>query len=178
MSPALTWRGSSGGLRKTGWAEREFAGQWGGAGLRGEATYRKRDAARPEEDALRLAFGSDYAFPNTLYLVGEYFYNQGQPALDGAYDPARMLQYTSEIFTLNRHFFNGGIGYDVTPLFRVEGYTVVDAAGPSAFFMPQARYNLTPNTDVTVGAQFFVSGPAGEFHGLSTLFFAELMVSF
>jgi hypothetical protein len=66
----------------------EVAGQLGGAGLRGEATYRWRDTSKPESNAFRLTAGADYAFPNTLYLVGEYFYNQGQPALGPGFDPA------------------------------------------------------------------------------------------
>ncbi len=156
----------------------EAAGQWGGAGLRAEATYRKRDPRRPENDAFRFTAGADYAFANTLYIVGEYFYNQGQPALGPGFSPAALLRFTTEIFTLNRHFLSGGAGYDVTPLFRVEAYAVVDLAGAGVFFQPQALYNLTPNTDLRAGAQLFASRPGGDFAPLSNLVFAELVVHF
>ena len=156
----------------------EAAGQWGGAGLRAEATYRKRDASRPENDAFRFTAGADYAFANTLYIAGEYFYNQGQPALGPGFSPAALLRFTTEIFTLNRHFLSGGVGYDVTPLFRVESYAVADLAGAGIFVQPQARYNITPNTDLTVGAQLFASRPGGDFEPLSNLFFVELFVHF
>ncbi len=158
----------------------DFAGQWGGAGLRGEATYTWRHESRAQ-NALRIVFGSDYAFSNTLYLVGEYFYNQGQPpgfTLGGQFDPSVLLRFTKEIFTLRRHFLSGGTRYEITPLFQVEGYTVVELQGPSVFLMPLARWNLTPNTDLTVGGQLFASSKAGEFHGLSNLFFVELLVHF
>jgi len=156
----------------------EFAGQAGGAGLRGEMTYRRRAPERPEADAVRLTFGADYAFPNTFYLVGEYFYNQGQPVLGAEFDPASLLRYTSEIFTLHRHFLSGGVGYDITPLVRAEAYTVADVAGGSVFFMPLLRYNVTPNTDLSIGAQFFASRPGGEFDRLANLFFVELAFQF
>jgi hypothetical protein len=158
----------------------EFASQVGGAGLRGEATYTWRNNPS-EQNALRLVFGSDYAFTNTLYLVGEYFYNQGQPGglVPGeAFDPSVLLRFTREIFTLHRHFLSGGARYEVTPLFHVEGYTVVELQGPSSFFMPLARYSLTPNTDLTVGGQLFASSATGEFHGLHNLFFVEFLAHF
>jgi hypothetical protein len=158
----------------------EFAGQWGGAGLRGEITYTWRKQ-RPEHNALRFAVGSDYAFANTLYLVGEYFYNQGQPQdLSGedGFDPTVFLRPANEIFTLKRHFLSGGIGYDVTPLFRLETYSVLDVEGPSAFFMPLARYNLTTNTDIVVGGQLLASSETGEFQGISNLFYLELRLHF
>ena len=157
-----------------------FAGQWGGAGLRGEATYRWRDPARPEHNAFRLTAGADYAFANTLYLVGEYFYNQGQPAAGPGpgFDPASLFLFTSEIFTRQRHFLSAGATYDITPLFRIEGYIIADLAGPSALWMPQMRYNLTANTDLTLGAQLFTSRPGGEFEPLSNLIFAQLWLHF
>jgi hypothetical protein len=157
----------------------EFASQVGGAGLRGEITYTWR--YNSSENPLRVVFGSDYAFTNTLYLVGEYFYNQGQPAgfvAGEPFDPSVLLRFTREIFTLRRHFLSGGARYEVTPLFHVEGYTVVDLQGPSSFFMPLARYNLTPNTDLTVGGQLFASSATGEFHGLHNLFFVEFLEHF
>ena len=89
-----------------------------------------------------------------------------------------LVNRNSAIFTLNRHFLSGGASYDVTPLFRLEAYTVVDVAGGSVFVMPQAKYNLTTNIDLTIGGQLFASQPGGEFNGLSNLFFAELMVHF
>jgi hypothetical protein len=44
--------------------------------------------------------------------------------------------------------------------------------------MPQATYNLTANTDLTIGGQLFASKPGAEFDGISNLIFAELLVHF
>jgi hypothetical protein len=153
----------------------DFAGQWHGAGLRGEMTYRwRRSDTSP--NALRLAFGADYAFPNSFYLIGEYFYNQGQPA--GSFDPRALVRFTSEIFTLNRHFLSGGVGYDVTPLFRVEGYTVADVRGGSMFFMPVLKYNLAANVDLSAGGELFASRERGEFKQVPNLFYVQTLVHF
>jgi hypothetical protein len=163
----------------------DFAGQLGGAGLRGEMTYRWRHPVPgvipiSNRDALRLVVGSDYAFANGLYLVGEYFYNQGQPALqrNGAPALAALLQYSNEIFTLHRHFISAGASYPLTPLWKVETYVVTDAAGPSAVVLPRLSHNLTANTDLNFGAQLFASSRTGEFDGLSSLVYIEFVVHF
>lgn len=171
--------GFVGSFRRDMVAGFDFAGQRGGAGLRGEATYTWRYQST-QPNALRLAFGSDYAFANTFYLVGEYFYNQGQPAIPSGLQlsPSILLGLTHEIFTLYRHFLSGGARYNLTPLLRVEGYSVTDLQGPSTFFMPLVRYNLSSNMDLTVGGQLFASTPTGEFAGLHQLFFVEFLAHF
>jgi hypothetical protein len=70
-----------GGRFRQDWvAGGNFAGQWGGAGLRGELTYTWRGSGSDfSSNALRWTFGSDYAINNKWYVLAEYFYNQGQP---------------------------------------------------------------------------------------------------
>lgn len=163
----------------------DFAGQIGGAGLRGELTYRWRHpppGAPPisTRDALRFVVGSDYAFANGLYIVGEYFYNQGQPdVLPGqSLNPTVLLQFSNEIFTLHRHFVSAGASYPLTPLWKLETYTVTDVAGPSLVVLPRLSHSLSANTDLNFGAQLFVSSQTGEFHGLSDLAYVEFVVHF
>ena len=163
----------------------DFSGQVGGAGLRGEMTYRWRHPIPgiPEistHNALRFVVGSDYAFAGGLYLVAEYFYNQGQPdtAKNQPFDPTVLLQFTNEIFTLHRHFISAGASYPLTPLWKLETYVVDDVAGPSAVVLPRLTHNLTANTDLTFGAQLFASSKTGEFHGLSDLAYVEFVIHF
>ena len=163
----------------------DVAGQLGGAGLRGELTYRWRHpiaglASVSTRDALRMVVGSDYAWANGLYVVGEYFYNQGQPDLQGnrALDLAVLLQYSSEIFTLHRHFVSAGASYPLTPLWKIETFVVADVAGASAAVLPRLSHNLTANTDLNIGVQLFASSRTGEFHGLSDLGYVEFVVHF
>lgn len=163
----------------------DFAGQLRGAGLRGEMTYRWRHpipGSTPisTHDALRMTIGSDYAFASGLYLVGEYFYNQGQPDLSRLqpFNPAVLLQFSNEVFTLNRHFISGGASYPLTPLWKLETYVVGDVQGRSAVVLPRLSHSLTANTDLNFGAQLFASSGNGEFHGLSDVVFAEFVVHF
>ncbi len=170
----------AGRFRQDWMAGGTFAGQWRGAGLCGELTYTLRPSSS-QANALRLAFGSDYALNSKLYLVGEYFYNQGQPlgtTPGQPPNPSALLQFTNEIFTLHRHFISAGTRYAVTPLFHLEAYTVVDAQGASVFFMPVASYSLTNNADLTAGGHLFVSSPTGEFQGVPNLFYLEFTVHF
>ena len=158
----------------------DFAGQWHGAGLRGEVTYTARGTSA-QFDALRLTFGSDYAINNKWYVLGEYFYNQGQPPgqIPGQpIDPSVLLRYSNEIYTLQRHFLSAGARYSVTPLLTVQTYAVVDMAGPSVLFLPMATYNVTSNADLSAGGQLFASSPTGEFHGVPNVFDLEFTVHF
>jgi len=154
----------------------EVAGQWGGAGLRGELTYHWRgdDVSR---DALRVAAGWDYAFPK-LYLVAEYFYNQGQPPCGVETVCEALTAPTAELFTRHRHFISGGARYDVTPLLEANGSIVVDVAGSSVLVYPTVRYNVSANVDVSAGGQFFVAARGGEFDQAPALFFARIDVHF
>ena len=124
--------------------------------------------------------GADYAFANGLYLIGEYFYNQGQPNLPAGQtlNPSVLLQYSSEIFTLHRHFISAGASYPVTPLWKLEAYAVNDITGPSTAILPRLSHNLTANTDLNVGGQLFASSRGGEFYRLSHLIYLELVVHF
>lgn len=156
----------------------EVAGQAGGAGLRGEITYTWRgDRSRP--NALRATAGWDYAWP-TLYLVAEYFYNQGQPGcvpVEACHTIASLAP-SDELVTLHRHFVSGGATYDLTPLLEADAYVVVDVAGRSVMVNPIVGYNVASNVDLSIGAHVFASRPGGEFAGVSNLFFAQVDVHF
>jgi hypothetical protein len=163
----------------------DFSGQVKGAGLRGELTYRWRHPLPgtvpiSTRNALRFVIGSDYAFANGLYLVSEYFYNQGQPdvAPGRPLNPTALLQFSNEIFTLHRHFVSVGGSYPLTPLWKLETNVVIDVTGQSAVVLPRLSHSLTPNADLTFGAQLFASSPTGEFHGLSDMAYVELLLHF
>jgi hypothetical protein len=89
-----------------------------------------------------------------------------------------LLRFTSEIFTLRRHFISAGATYDITPLWKVESFVVSDVTGRSAAVLPRVRHSLTANTDLNFGAQLFASSRSGEFHGLSDVAYVELVVHF
>jgi len=156
----------------------EVAGQAGGAGLRAEVTYTWRgDATEP--NALRATAGWDYAWPK-LYLVAEYFYNQGQPSCVAreSCDAIASLASGDELITLHRHFVSGGATYDITPLVETDAYLVVDLAGHSVLVNPILKYNVSANVDLSIGAQLFASASGGEFDRVSNLFFTQIDVHF
>lgn len=170
-----------GGRFRQDWlAGANFAGQWRGAGLRGELTNTSR-ANSSQSNALRMTLGSDYAINSKWYVLAEYFYNQGQPpgyTPGQPFDPSVLLQYTNEIYSVQRHFVSAGARYSITPLLNLQTYAVVDPVGPSVLFIPTASYNLTANTDLSIGGQLFASSPTGEFHRAPNLFNLEFTVHF
>jgi hypothetical protein len=157
-----------------------FDGQWNGAGLRGETTY-TWSGTPTQPNALRLTFGSDYQLNPKLYLVGEYFYNHAQPIGVNPNQPftaAELLRFTNGIFTLDRHFASVGLRCASTPLFHVAGYAVGDVTGPGIFFMPQATYSLSNNSELTLGGELFGSSSQGDFSQLRNLVYVEFTVHF
>ncbi len=169
-----------GGRFQTNWvAGGDFAGQWGGAGLRGELTYTARSTTQP--DALRLTFGSDYALGQKWYFLAEYFYNQAQPSgyVPGKpFDPVSLLKPTTELYTLQRHFLSAGARYSLTPLIDLQTYTVTDLVGPGLLVLPSLAWNVTPNTDLTAGGQLFAASRSSDFTGAPDLFYLQLTVHF
>jgi opacity protein-like surface antigen len=85
-----------------------FAGQFKGAGIRGEGTFRW-SAAPLQPNAFRFAAGADYAFRGNLYLDTEYFYNQGQPPGSAGPSGTALPSSTTEIVTGRRHFLSAGL---------------------------------------------------------------------
>jgi hypothetical protein len=157
-----------------------FAGQWHGAGLRGEATY-TWSRTPSQTDAFRLTFGSDYQINPKLYVIGEYFYNQAQTVGVNPSQPlssSELLNFSNAIFTLDRHFLSGGVRLALTPLFHLAGYTVLDVTGPGVFFMPEATYSLTNNTDLTLGGEILASSSQSDFSHVRNLGYLEFTVHF
>jgi hypothetical protein len=159
-----------------------LAGQWRGAGLRAELTYTwKGEQSFLRSNALRWTWGTDYAINNKWYVQAEYFYNLGQPAgytPGQPFNPSILLRYTTQIFTVQRHFISVGGRYSITPLLNLQTYAVVDPVGPSVLFTPVASYNLTANADLSAGGQLFASSPPGEFNRVPNLFYLEFTLHF
>ena len=136
--------------------------------LRGEGTVTN---PKGEDAYLRAVIGYEYDFANTLTVFGEYFYN-GNAAPDPTGEQ-RLLSRT--IFTTQTHFLGAGLGYDVTPLLRVETYGILAVEdAESAFLNPLLRYNLRPNLDVLAGAQLFLGPARSEYGLLPNVYYAQL----
>ncbi len=150
----------------------DFAGNLWGGGIRLEAMA---GWPEPEGSYAQLAAGYDFtlrnqAFPAGLYLLAEYFYNGA--ALGTTAPPLT----TDRLESRNGHFLGLSAGYDLTPLWRLDGLAIWDLVDESAFLSPQLTWSATANIDVTLSAQLFLGGASSEFGGLEDAYYlrAEL----
>jgi hypothetical protein len=132
-SAALNWHSNAAGVDYSLIAGRfrrerviggDVATQLGGAGMRAELTHNERDG-RPAYRRAVLAM--DYAFPNTLTLSGELFYNGAGAADRVSYDfaslfagrisPALILSLQTDLdLTLGAQLFGGSPGSEYARL--------------------------------------------------------------
>jgi hypothetical protein len=152
----------------------DLAGNLWQGGIRLEALL-----GRPEESRryAQLAAGYDYTlatdlFPAGLYLLAEYFYNGG--AL-GALPPPLP---SDRLESRNGHFLGLSAGYDLTPLWRLDGLMIWDLTGRSLFLSPQLSWSAAANLDVSLFAQLFAGGAGSEFGAFENAFFLRLELFF
>ncbi|MEE8544812.1 MAG: hypothetical protein V3T29_03275 [Alphaproteobacteria bacterium] len=149
------------------------ANLWQG-GIRLEALV-----GRPETGGryAQLAAGYDYTlatalFPAGLYLLAEYFYNGA--ALGG---PLPLLP-SDRLESRNGHFLGLSAGYDLTPLWRLDGLVIWDLTGSSLFFSPQLTWSASAAIDVSLFAQVFAGDRTSEFGAFENAIFLRLELFF
>lgn len=136
----------------------DLAGRLGDAGIYAEAAH-----THPElgTEYTRATLGAEYAFPNTLTVGAEYYYN-GQGTRERArYDFASL--FAGKVLNVARHYLGAHLKYDLTPLWRSDNYLIANLDDGSRFFAPSLVYSFTANWDWAVGAQFFAGGADAEY---------------
>lgn len=144
----------------------DLAGRLGDAGLYAEAAH-----TRPALGAeyTRATLGAEYAFPNTLTVGAEYYYN-GQGTRDRArYDFASL--FAGKALNVARRYVGAHLKYELTPLLRSENYLIGNLDDGSRFFAPSLVYSVTANWDWAVGAQFFAGGADSEYGRFHDLYY-------
>jgi hypothetical protein len=190
-APRSTWKGSSlAGRFKTTIRSYDFSllfGKFGGkkalgfdsygyvgdGGIYAEGAYTWNDHGC---DFSSLVLGGEYRLPNGLYLDGEYFYNGAGKSKPEGYDWDRFL--SAEILALSRNYFNLSLGYDVTPLLRVEDYTIVNLNDQSLFTAPNVSYSVTSDLFLDFGIQFFVGDEQDEYGAPANVYYLQLQFFF
>lgn len=147
----------------------DFAGNIGDSGFRGEGVFTDQ---KDEKAFIRFVLSWDYSFPNTLYLLFEYLYNGGSLGKDAS--PASLTGFSGEIATRNVNLLAAGIGYDLTPLVRLNTYAIYDIDGKSLFLNPVITYNIFTNIDWVLGFQIFTGDMDSEYGGFSNAYYTSL----
>lgn len=181
-SAGLSWHSNTAGIDYSLIAGRfrqervvggDVATQWGSAGVRAELRRNESDTG---QRYFRAVLAMDYAFPGTLTLSGELYYN-GAGATDPAlYDFASL--FAGRIQNVGRRYFGGYAGYEITPLLKWTNYLVLNLGDHSRFYSPQLTFSLRANVDFTIGAQRFGGSAESEYGRFHDLYYAEWQWSF
>ena len=73
-----------------------------------------------------------------------------------------------------RHFLGVSAGYDLTPLWRLDGLMIWDVEGESLFLSPRVTWSAAANIEVSAFAQLFSGGSESEFGAAHDAFLLRL----
>lgn len=147
----------------------ELSGQAGGAGLRVELSRTMPAGGAP---AARAVTGIDYAFENTLVLTGELYFNGAGARTKRDYDVTSLL--SGRIQSLARHYAGIHVGYDFTPLLKLNTHLLSNLDDGSRFIAPSVSYAWQSNVEVSVGAQYAAGDVGSEFGRFRRLIYVQL----
>lgn len=151
----------------------DLYGYVGDEGIYAEGAYNwNKDLS----DFFSFVFGGEYTLPNGLYLNGEYFYNGAGKRKTKDYDWDRF--FSAEILSLAQDYFNVGLGYDITPLWRLESYTIINLNDQSLFTTPNFSYSVTSDLFLDFGIQFFIGDKRDEYGRPSNVYYSQLQFFF
>ncbi len=134
-----------------------------GGTLRGSALFTREEII---EHTIIANGGFEYTFSFGLYFLLEYFYNRAslnaEPKLLAAYvsslsysfDDAAFRLLANRFLTFNRHYAALALGYDITPLWRAELFTIYDYEGEYILINPSIQYNLYQDIDLSCAVMY------------------------
>lgn len=130
-----------------------------GGTLRGSALYTREGEI---ENTIIANGGFEYTFQFGLYVLLEYFYNRSslnnEPKLFTAYSSYLTYGFNDSIhkllsnrlLTYNSHYAALVLGYDITPLIRIELFTICDYEGKRILLNPLLTYNIHQDIDFSI----------------------------
>ncbi len=104
--------------------------------------------------------GAEYAFPNNVTVLAEYFYN-------GLGDDDKD-EYTTDIFinenwNFSKHYLGTQITYDINPLMIFSLASICNILDGSFYIGPAVSYSINDETTLSVGTNVFIGSDAAEF---------------
>jgi hypothetical protein len=159
----------------------DFAMNLGDAALRGEAVWFLHEHGGHDT---QLVGSLDYTFGvgNGLYALIEHFYNTVNVSRVDLYAGIKqaVLQGRTEIaqppaaqlVSASRHQTGVMLGYDLTPLLRLDVLWIHDWNGPSEALAPSLSWSARDDLDLAIGVQVFGGRDrAGNYGGLDPVFY-------
>ncbi len=173
----------------------DFATNVGDAALRGEGTWTFHEHGGHTTQAV-ASLDHTFDLGTGLYALVEHFYNgntfsretlrrtlSALPPLTPEQGLSLLTQAgvvpTSQLVTVSHNQTGLNLGYDLTPLLRLDLLFIHDWEGPSEAVFPVLTWSALQSVELSLGAQFF-GGRDGEgnYGGLDPLYFARIDVYF
>lgn len=151
----------------------DIAGNLRDSAVRGEFLYRE---AELEKDFIKFTVNADYNFPHNVHALLEYYFN-GQGRREPL-DYQRDRQVRGDIQQLAKNYLALLLGYDLTPLLRIENRTIFNLDDVSLFIRPELQYEIISNLLLTAGAQLFGGDKEDELGQPKNIYFGEIKYSF
>jgi hypothetical protein len=168
----------TGWWRSVGVVGGAWAGQLGGAGLRGELLYARPSGSREYDEPFGLAaVSASYVFSSSLYLHGEALYNSEGSTGRGGGTRLRQAVGRGELSPARASIFCE-VAYNFTPLLRMNISSIVNPFDSSWYTGPTASLSVAANVDLGATALVFGGEEGTEFGDLHALFLASLRLSF
>jgi len=145
----------------------DITGNLGDSGIRLEWMQ----ARNPKQGGYgQLVAGIDYSwypawFPNGLYMAIEYFYN-------GAAGFSQLGQ--DRLHSRSPQLLGGMLGYDLTPLWRLDLLIIADMQQHGWFVAPSLKWSLIEDVDITAFAQLPQGVGVSEFANFESLYAVRL----
>ncbi len=145
-----------------------LATQLAGAGLHAELTHSRRaDASRYDRSLL----GVDYAFPGSLTVGAEAYYDGAGAPSPEAYDFEAL--FSGRIRNVGRRYLAAVATYELTPLVRWSAEAIRNIDDRSRYLSSSLRISLKTDLDLTLGAQWFRGSAASEYGRFNDAYYVE-----
>lgn len=147
----------------------EFAGRLAAAGIHGEVAYTRTDDSHT---FTRAVLGFDYAFPNTLTIGAELYWNGQGTAHRHEYDIASLI--AGRIQNVARRYVGGLVRHEITPLWRSDNVFIWNADDSSRFIAPALLYSIREGLDLGIGMQLYGGSDTSEYGRFENIYYASV----
>jgi hypothetical protein len=104
--------------------------------------------------------GAEYAFPNNITILGEYFYNGLGFNDKNSYSADRLVNGN---WNLGKHYFGGMVTCEINPLVRLSFLSILNMTDGSVFNGPVISYSINDETTLSAGGNIFTGAGESEF---------------
>ncbi len=140
--------------------------------LRAEAIYNFDSEVRRDFAKAVISYDRSFSLPNTLYLLGEYFYNGiGEKNKE---DYFKVVLNPQDQSFVGKDYYGFGATYDVTPLFKAECYGIINLNDGSFFAGPKMSWQPLTDLELSAGYQVYNGKDRTEFGNLRDIGFVQV----